>query len=359
MLLPVITACDFDFFGLSGKKDSDAGVIKTDVEIDGERREITSFLLDSEKKITLKAGEICHFRDDEKQSIPYRWAYYISDESVMGFYHSDYGDTTPKNAGNGGDSGWRVFYFEALAPGSCVITVRYGRIDEQDTNYDYEYKYSVEVTKDGSGDNAGEAGEIIQFGGYDWRVLEVRDGKALVISEDIVEANVYDLAAADGVTWETSFLRTYLNGIFLEKFTAEEQEQIAVTRIKNPDNLWYGTPGGADTDDKIFLLSLEEAEKYFGGGGDYLNERRKSWNADGTAIEKNDSGRAVSDSHDSERKAKYGYDFSWWWLRSPGAVNLSAACVSSDGSISVSGRDVDTMHPEMLGVRPALWLNPE
>ncbi|MCL2813618.1 MAG: protease inhibitor I42 family protein [Oscillospiraceae bacterium] len=321
MLLPAVTACEFELL----KKEGGAETTKTKIEIDGDQREITSFLLDREKKITLKTGEICHFRDSEKQSIPYRWAYYISDESVMGLYHSEYDDNTPKNAGDGGDSGWRVFYFEALAPGSCVITMRYGRIDEQDTDYNYEYKYSVEVSGDGA---VSAAGDTIQFGGYDWRVLEVKDGKTLVITENVIEPNVYDLALTDDViTWETSFLRNCLNGIFLEKFTAEEQERIAVTRVKNPDNPQYGTPGGADTDDKIFLLSLEEAEEYFGG--------------------------------DDERKAKLGHGFSWWWLRSPGAISLCAACVDSGGSIYAKGRDVATMHPEFLGVRPVLWLNPE
>jgi len=27
---------------------------------------------------------------------------------------------------------------------------------------------------------------------------------------------------------------------------------------KNPNNQWYGTNGGADTQDSIFLLSLDE-----------------------------------------------------------------------------------------------------
>ena len=202
-----------------------------------------------------------------------------------------------------------------------------------------------------------EIGEVIQFGKYNWLVLDIKDGKALIIAENAVEPNIYEFMLTD-VTWETSFLRGYLNDRFLQNFTAEEQSRIAETQIKNPDNLWYGTPGGADTNDKIFLLSIEEADKYFGDSGDYLNKKRKSWK-DGEGFEEKENGRTLSNTHDDERAAILDYGPTWWWLRSPGANNLCAACVNIGGSIDVSGRDVDAMNHEMGGVRPVLWLIPE
>jgi len=200
-------------------------------------------------------------------------------------------------------------------------------------------------------------GEIVKFGNYSWRVLEVRDGKALLLTDKIVDSSIYDLEPAGGVTWETSFLRNYLNGVYLQNFTEEEQAQIAETTISNPDNLWYGTPGGDDTRDKLFLLSLEEADRYFGNSGDYLNERRISWNSKGKAVE-NDKGSYFSNVYDKKRAALIGNVGTWWWLRSPGETSGSAATVNLGGSVGVSGRDVDASHPEMGGVRIALWLNP-
>ena len=197
-------------------------------------------------------------------------------------------------------------------------------------------------------------GKIIQFGNYNWLVLEVKDGKALLLSEKIIEPNIYSLELTAS-TWQTCFLRQSLNDRFLKSFSSVEQKRIAETTIGNPDNLWYGTPGGADTKDKIFLLSLEEADKYFGDSGDYLNLKRKAWGGDGGVIER-DSGWALSNDHDSERVAILGYGESWWWLRSPGATSNSAAAVNVGGSINVRGRDVNAFHPEMGGVRPALWL---
>jgi len=200
-------------------------------------------------------------------------------------------------------------------------------------------------------------GAIIKFGNYSWRVLEVRGGKALLLSEQIIEPNMYNLDMSD-TTWEKCFLRKSLNDRFLKNFSSEEQGMIAETTIANPGNLWYGTPGGAVTKDKIFLLSLEEADRYFGGSGDYVNSKRKAWGGDGNVIVR-DNGWAVSNDHDIERASVLGYGDSWWWLRSPGATSNSAAAVNIGGSINVRGRDANTSHPEMGGVRPALWLNLE
>jgi len=117
-------------------------------------------------------------------------------------------------------------------------------------------------------------GSIIPFGNYKWRVLDVQDGNALIITEDVIEERPYN-EENEGVTWRTCDLRKYLNNEFLRKFTKEQQGRIVEKKIPNPDNLWYGTKGGRDTRDKVFLLSLEEVDKYFGNSGDYLNKRRK------------------------------------------------------------------------------------
>ena len=98
---------------------------------------------------------------------------------------------------------------------------------------------------------------IIPFGPYEWRVLDVQDGKALIITENVIEERKYNEESKD-VTWETCTLRKYLNGGFLRKLTGEQQRRIAETRVINENNPQYGTKGGNDTSDRIFLLSLEE-----------------------------------------------------------------------------------------------------
>ena len=96
-----------------------------------------------EKKTVLHVGGICHFIDDEKQSIPYRWVYAISDEKVMGVFADEYEDRSGPDVMPGGDEGLRKLYFQALAPGKCVITLRYE--DVRDASATTEYKYAVTV----------------------------------------------------------------------------------------------------------------------------------------------------------------------------------------------------------------------
>ena len=57
----------------------------------------------------------------------------------------------------------------------------------------------------------------------------------------------------------------------------EEKELIVPVINKNPDNNWYKTIGGDDTEDRIFLLSLEEAVcRYFGDSSSLLYNPRKN-----------------------------------------------------------------------------------
>jgi len=191
----------------------------------------------------------------------------------------------------------------------------------------------------------------LQFGSYKWRVLEVQSDAALMITEDIVEKRPYN-EKYTAVTWETCTLRQYLNGDFLQKFTGEERGKIIETRISNPNNLWYGIPGGSDTMDKIFLLSLKEVDRYFGNSGDYQQKRRKSLK-NGNWIAHSD-GYGFSNAHDIDRQVKFTNEACWWWLRSPGGNSFLAAFVDYDGIVYVHGSFVSN---DGGGVRPAFWLN--
>ena len=200
-------------------------------------------------------------------------------------------------------------------------------------------------------------GSIIQFGGMDWRVLDIQGKRALIITENIIEQRPYNVEYKD-ITWETCTLRKYLNGEFYAKFTKEDQGRIVETKITNPDNLWYGTKGGNDTTDKIFLLSLEEADKYFGNSGDYHNKKRSKYEGqypNGKWVLNND-GLAFSNANDSGRIAKYNDKALFWWLRSPARYGNGAAIVHGGGGVYVNG---DFVNGDFVfgGVRPALFLN--
>ena len=186
-----------------------------------------------------------------------------------------------------------------------------------------------------------QAGDTIQFGEHAWRVLEVRDGRALILSDEILELRPYHSNHA-GITWEHCSLREYLNGWFYDnRFTTDEKNKIAEVRNSNPANQWFEISGGENTIDKVFLLSLEEVVRYFGDSGQLAN--------------KPDYVHYISDEYDSNRVAVVNdtKEASDWWLRSPGTNSYYAARVVYDGRVYVNGFYVYND----LGVRPALWLN--
>lgn len=101
----------------------------------------------------------------------------------------------------------------------------------------------------------------------EWLVL-ARDGnKALLISRYWLDAQPYNTDHTS-VTWETCTLRTWLNVTFYNKaFSSDEQAAILTTSVDNGKNQGYSkwsTSGGNNTEDKVFLLSYAEANKYFG-----------------------------------------------------------------------------------------------
>ena len=187
----------------------------------------------------------------------------------------------------------------------------------------------------------------------EWLVL-ARDGnKALLISRYGLDAQSYNSITDN--TWEKCWLRTWLNEIFLnEAFTAQEQEGILVTNVDNSASQGYsgwGTSGGNNTRDKVFLLSYAEANKYFGvqhfnvSGATHNMKSRIS----PTSYAKKQGAYTRSDYQTTD-----GTGTGFWWLRSQGPSQRIAAYVDHDGSLyfyRVS--DVSAV------VRPALWVNLE
>ena len=183
-----------------------------------------------------------------------------------------------------------------------------------------------------------KVGDFVKFGPYTWRVLDKQNGKALIITEQAIACRKYN-ETYTGVTWETCTLRSWLNNTFIKEFTSKEQSAIATTAVINDNNL-YGTAGGNTTYDKIFLLSIDEANRYFSSHED----RRCVPNANAKA--------QGCDQYSYYKKGGEGTCL--WWLRSPGRSSYDAASVSDSGGVFTSG---DYVGYDYFGVRPALWVN--
>lgn len=206
-------------------------------------------------------------------------------------------------------------------------------------------------------------GNYVTFGTYpqtkagndatpiEWLVL-ARDGnKALLISRYALDAQPYNKDYTS-VTWETCTLRKWLNGTFYNKaFSSAEQAAILTTNVDNSKNQCYSgwsTSGGNNTQDKVFLLSYAEANKYFGVTYDNSSNTKSRVAPTAYAI-------AQEAWTSSSNKTADSTDAGWWWLRSPGSYQDCAALVYSDGSLF----SFFSVNDASGSVRPALWVNIE
>ena len=199
-----------------------------------------------------------------------------------------------------------------------------------------------------------KVGDIVYFGTYEqdndtsngkenieWRVLAKENNRVLVISDKALDRQPYNSSYTEEVTWENCSLRKWLNGTFLNKaFSTEEQAQIQNTTVSADNNPQYSTNPGNATTDKVFLLSINEVEKYFNS-----DEARK---CAPTAYAKA-QGASTSDTF----KTPSGAATCWWWLRSPGDDQSSAAYVYFGGDVFELGNYVFS---GLNAVRPAMWI---
>lgn len=191
-------------------------------------------------------------------------------------------------------------------------------------------------------------GDTVFFGAYEqdnntsngkedveWLVLEVKDGKALVVSKYALDCKQYNTSNTD-VTWETCTLRKWLNNDFINAaFSSYEKAMIPTVTVSADKN--STNPGNA-TQDQVFLLSITEANKYFGS----------------------DSARQCKPTDYAFANGAYVNSVNGncgWWLRSPGVTQYSAhsaAYVHNSGGVYESGCDVNI---GTSAVRPAMWIS--
>lgn len=158
-----------------------------------------------------------------------------------------------------------------------------------------------------------KAGGKIIIGNSVWKIMEIRNGQALLLKNKPITGIPYNNASVK-TTWETSTVRKWLNTEYRDKtFTKEEIKRIALTDLQNSKNVLYGTDGGNATQDYLFLLSTGDAKKY---------------------------------------KALLPNLKSYSWLRSPGSSENSAVFLSKDKKVMLYGYDVSSDGFTMF---PAFW----
>lgn len=201
------------------------------------------------------------------------------------------------------------------------------------------------------------AGGIISFGKYEqdndpdngtepieWIVLDVQDGKALLLSKYGLDMKQYESNKSNfQTTWEECSLRAWLNGDFIQTaFSEEEQNAILVTEVDNSASQSLGgLSDGNNTQDRVFLLSYYEAHEMY-----FSSDEARICSPTDYAI--------ANGVYWDQRFQANNRDAGQWWLRSPRFGLESAMYVYYNGDFTRNYIDA-----EGVAVRPALWLNLE
>ena len=201
-----------------------------------------------------------------------------------------------------------------------------------------------------------------------WQVLEVDNiaSKALLIPTELIGFWAFN-AKNEVALWESSTIRIWLNSEFLDvTFTEVQKAAILETTLDNKAFAATGLAGGAGTAtvDKVFLLSYDEADRYFASDGlrqAKYNATEAEYTALGQALEKKGVeedwfNKLTSTEANNELSSYVGYT-DWWWLRTTGTYadigSARVACVNYDGSME---RNNEIFEP-LGGLRPAMWVS--
>lgn len=215
-------------------------------------------------------------------------------------------------------------------------------------------KYEIESVK-----NASVGGTVV-FGSYEqdndtsngkepieWNVLEKDGNKVLVISKYALDDKDYH-DSWKSTNWEKCWLRKWLNKDFAnEAFNSDELNMIVDSTVTADENPRYSkVDQGNDVTDKLFLLSTDEAEKYF------EDDASRLCSPTAYAIAQ----YQTRDNYYEDVNLEHVH----WWLRTIGWDPSNVTVVTEKGEIGYYGT-LD--HPEnyvltdSYGVRPAMWIS--
>lgn len=203
-----------------------------------------------------------------------------------------------------------------------------------------------------------------------WRVLWVQGDDAFIMADEALDCKAYNEQLSSGVKWHNSTIRSWLNGYnstynksgidysnnnFIDMaFTDEEKSIIKDTTVTDSGNTKHNINGGEDTQDKVFLLSMNEVttEKY----GFYKSD-----------ISTSDCNRVCKATDYAVSKGCYTQITSYgpesycgWWLRSPGKSSSLESYIFGGGGFA-DGYNMDNSYTYYgghapNGIRPAMHI---
>lgn len=208
-------------------------------------------------------------------------------------------------------------------------------------------------------------GDIITFGNYPqsadgkenaqikWIVLENTGSELFLLSKCILDCKRYHGKTADitwwdamDTTWDSCDLRSWLNNEFYKAAFNDNEKKLIKTTICKDNGV-----GCPDTEDKVFLLSVNEIKDTSDKlGKDFIRtigtDFAKNKKADGCNLYVYDKSKKVDYVNIDGKEM----GCSWWWLRTQGNKPSRAYFMGTGASI----RSYANVSSARDGVRPAL-----
>ncbi len=199
-----------------------------------------------------------------------------------------------------------------------------------------------------------QVGDLVTFGCFpqeedgkmslpiEWWILDDLDGNLVLLSRyGLYTRNFHVMREA--VTWNDCELRKGLEIFYVTFFAPDEFKAIDACRLHNYPNPWSHLSGGCDTEDNVFLLSIDEAQTLL------LSDLERRCQPTKFAL--------ANGAHVPESKDRLGC--CEWWLRSPGATAVSAYAVNEYGHIGTgdNGRKGIFVDIDDVAVRPAMCIS--
>lgn len=218
-----------------------------------------------------------------------------------------------------------------IADGYVTDYIKNAKYDENDT----AVVFGKKITRV---NNDGETA-YFTYGKIAWMLLIDKDNEYLLMTDKVLDGNCYMNELVDS-SWDVSELRTWLNTSYLSKaFSDEELKLIKKTHIGKPENYFYSTSNGNESEDYLVILSCSNLVYSEYGLRDEDVEKRQAKATDyaiarGVFVDENNGAK--------------------WWTSSNGSMNTSYVFVNSNGIISAGG---ELATNTSIGVRPVMTVS--
>lgn len=186
-------------------------------------------------------------------------------------------------------------------------------------------------------------GDIIWMGvlPMPWQVLDKKDGKVLVISKYVIDCQAYH-SVFYKVHWNDTSICKWLDREFAQNyFSDREKQRIQSVYLGKKDDSLYMEEQENTVENKLFFLSIPEAEKYF---------------------RTEDERRARITSFGKRKIMWASFDvYAHWWLRTYSTDPVGTCHVTMYGDTTIHGGTIlSNAYDEFYdhyGVRPAMYIN--